>query len=109
MSRDFSTRTKLCVSFLKVFAVPGVEEESRNSISVSFPECGPEAVSWVWGNKKLSAPGFLILPEAVKVWEFSQGENKVFWLTVPIYVFCVHKINPIIILRSMGAAVVGGG
>lgn len=71
------TRTRLCVSLLKVFAVPGLRP--REEVASLFPS---QNVAWRLRlkykkkKKRLSVPGFLSLPEAVKVREFSQGGEE---------------------------------
>lgn len=80
MSGDFPTRTKLRGSFLKVSVPPGVEP--REEVVSYFPS---QNAAWrrCGGKKRLSVPGLLSLPEAVKLGVFPEGE-KALQLTVPV-------------------------
>lgn len=78
MGGDFSTRTKLCVSFLEVFAVP--RARLREEAVSLFPsrDAARQLCPGLGEIRGVSVRGLLSLPGGVKVASFRRGEESGF-------------------------------
>lgn len=73
MSGDFPTRNKLCISFLKVFAVPSVRPRAEEvSVLRRPPGSGALGVE----TEEAGCPWTSLVSGRCQVWEFSQDEKK---------------------------------
>lgn len=97
MSGGFSTRTKLCVSFLEVSAVPRAWPREEAISPIPFSECCPAAVSWARGNLRLVCPWATLSFRRYQVWKFPHKRRKWFQLMASIDVFFIIKPTPVII------------